>query len=368
MDVQLKIFLVCIDQFLRLLMFVPFVSLYRGDLLSLYRNENRKIWWYGVLVILYSTFAFFSPDFYHSQEAFDKVLSTGDSLTFEPFYVWFITNITSNYFIWRFLIWGVAICLTFYMFKRLKINCPISVLIFALLYVNMFAAMRGSLGFALLFLGFINLYEKKLVIKILGFVIIVLSIFFHKSIGVGIALGLGAFFKLTKRRVILLLVCMPFLIGYITHFLDLAVLGTFDDFGDDMQIGSRLKTYSEGYGNSELNFFGYLYRFVQFVPIFFALVVVSKKVLFKNIVLPNSILFFYRFWFYSCYLGALFFFQESSFWISLRIILIGYMPMIFVLSYVFQTYKMNRGYRWILLLSFISAAYLMSYGIYEVSR
>lgn len=140
------------------LMLYPFPNVYR------YGCEFRKRYTdildyavYGVLLILFCTFGYADNDFYHYEGLFKRICSTGLNVHLEPIYYWLIRNVTSNYLVWRFIVWSGTVILSLWTIKRLKLDVRIGLLIFVLFYINIISVMRGNLGIAILFLAFHSL-------------------------------------------------------------------------------------------------------------------------------------------------------------------------------------------------------------------
>ena len=195
------------------LMLYPFPNVYR------YGCEFRKRYTdildyavYGVLLILFCTFGYADNDFYHYEGLFKRICSTGLNVHLEPVYYWLIRNVTSNYLVWRFIVWSGTVILSLWTIKRLKLDVRIGLLIFVLFYINIISVMRGNLGIAILFFGFsfiIRPSHNRLLSFLFGCLLIFCSFFFHKSMLFSIAALSVTPFYLNRKTVKISLVIFP---------------------------------------------------------------------------------------------------------------------------------------------------------------
>ena len=126
------------------LMLYPFPNVYR------YGCEFRKRYTdildyavYGVLLILFCTFGYADNDFYHYEGLFKRICSTGLNVHLEPVYYWLIRNVTSNYLVWRFIVWSGTVILSLWTIKRLKLDVRNRIAdICAVLYQHYFSNAR----------------------------------------------------------------------------------------------------------------------------------------------------------------------------------------------------------------------------------
>lgn len=353
--------------FLFILMLYTFPSVYRG---RVYRNrkynESLNYSFIGLLLILYCTFGYVDNDFYHYERLFESASLSGINIHFEPIYFWIIENITSDYLTWRLLVWGSAVVILLWTFRRLKLDIRTSICFLTIYYVLTLSVMRGNLGISILFWGFtfiIKPLRNRFFSYCLGLSLIASSFYFHRSMFVAICFILVTPFKLNKRIVILSLIFFPVLVYVTNNLLAYINTGIYTDLGAEMQIGAKMTGYIGG-ESSTANINGIIAKIVTYLPIVVALVYITRKVTFQDVVLPRLIYVFYTYWYMVTYTAFLFLFQEASNWIFIRFLMFAYFPMVVVLSYYYYHNKRTIFMKTIMLLALLACFYRLSYAFY----
>lgn len=121
---------------------------------------------------------------------------------------WVISiNTSYNYELFRFLIWGISVILVYFITIIIK-QRPLFVLLFIFLLFNTtFSYGRGTLGMAIYSLGLILIIKggKKIKYNIIGLVIAMISVFFHRQMFIALAVMPILFFPIKFNNVILLI-------------------------------------------------------------------------------------------------------------------------------------------------------------------
>jgi hypothetical protein len=183
---------------------------------------------------IYKTYIFFllffclfdktSGDYFHYQEIVENIYSSRDYSTHLEFiYVWIIRLVGGNYFLFRLLIWGTAILLYYKMIDRLKLDKLLSIWSFIIISLVNFSYPRVSLGLIILFLGCTYLLNKSILNKILGILLVVFSIFFHKTIYLILPILILSFFSLKKWMIICLIILLPVMSFILNHLILLLI-------------------------------------------------------------------------------------------------------------------------------------------------
>lgn len=213
-------------------------------------SKQRRIIGF-TLVMIFCLFPFWGGDYFHYAEAFDTIKHGGYS-AFEEFYQWVIINVADNYFVFRFIVWGLALLMLFYAYKRVGQTPDLSLFYFAAFYLPWFSYARASLAMSCIILGLSFLskpFKKSSFLSIIiGVALIGCSVFFHRSAVLGIAAFLVSlvFVKSNKTKLIIIIMLFPFLIYFMTQLMDI-VMGV--DAGDLDFVFSQRKR--EGYLNDE---------------------------------------------------------------------------------------------------------------------
>ncbi len=353
------------------LMLYPFARVYKyGNrsirLVRYSHNPDSVI--YGILLILFCTFGYIDNDFYHYEYLIQTMSNTGIRIHIEPVYFWIIQLVGGSYLWWRFVVWSGTVVLSLLTFKRLQIASRIGLLIFVLFYITNIAVMRGNLGIAIAFYGFTFFarpISSRAISYILGALLISVSVFFHGTMILTIALFVTMAFRLDKKWIIIGCILFPALYAVAITFLGdfVNVMDTGSDFGD-MNLGGKLSSYSKG-EKSVVNIYGNLNQVITYLSIYASLFYMTKRIVFKKISVPGYVKALYRYWFCVTFLASLFFGQETSKWIFVRLAVLGYVPMTIVLAYYYTHYPMNKAMRRLMIFALIACLYRFLYTFYK---
>lgn len=363
---------VLINIFLFLLLLGPVIYVYKGKQMLVshhIQQNNYNIYiWQTIITILFCVFGYADYDFYHYQDLYKVIIGYQSEEYMEPVYSWLALVLPENYYVWRFAVWGSATILGIWTLRRLDLMPKVTCCMFTLFYLNTIYFMRGSLGIAILFLGYsfiVKPINKRSLSIIIGIALIVSSYFFHRTMLLTIAVLFLTPFKLNKLFVIASLILYPLLVVYVTQFLQLISFGGIES--DILLEGTNEKVL--GYVNREAfkyNTNGIIRQVIQYAPILSALALVTWKIVFKKIAIPRYIYAFFIYWYVITYIAFIFFPQETASWIFIRFIKMGDFPMVIVLSWYYATRnKMTTSMRIILFLALLTCSFELSYRFYQ---
>lgn len=359
--------LVFINILIFFLMLYTFPTIYYR--ISGNKNNNINYLIFGILLTTYSVLCYVDKDFYHYQEIYNSVKHIGYSNHLEPIYVWLINNFSFNYLSWRFVIWGTATIFLLLTISRLKLDIRSAICILAIFYVSTFSFLRMSLGVSILFYGYsliIKLDSLKRGNVILGTIIVLSSVFFHRSIFIMILiLFISSNINLKKKHILystIGIVVISFNMNIIfDHILNI----NFNNIDNGMGIESKVNSYING-EKSTSNIFGMLSKVILYFPNVLALLYFIKKITFDEYRVPKYIQTFLTFWYISNLIAYIFFFQEVSNWLFVRFMYMSYFPMSVVLIYYYSRNRSNIIMKTILLLGLLTCAYKLSYTVYSM--
>lgn len=223
--------------------------------------------------ILFCTFGFLSGDFIHYWDAYDEVFAShAADGHMESIYIWLINNLHQNYFFWRFIVWGSALLLTAMSFWRLELPAYFSTLIFALVLAFYFPNPRQTLGWSILYLGFSNIMNNnssRIIETIIGLILILISIYFHKSIFlfIGILFFASIPFFHNKYFYIISLLVFPLLYNLV-YYLSSEFVTMFATSDQGLE-GLRYLDYDDW---EQLNWKGFLRLGIKRLPIIYIMV------------------------------------------------------------------------------------------------
>lgn len=330
-------------------------------------TNNRKylalVKW-GILI--FCVFGVFAGDWLHQKDEIAYICSFStipEQDHLEDLYVWIIWNITGNtYILYRFLIWGVAICCLSAGFKRLGMDTIATWCTFLVLSVAIsYAVGRGCLGFSLIIWGYSYLLKpdkQKILSYTKGLVLLFLSLFCHKSMLLLAPMTLVSFVNLNLKRIIAVIIIIPLVIGIFQKYIIMKLIS-----GDDVAGRAYFTDQQNVYGIGML-LWQYSYYFIIYSSIAFVFYRIKIKkqyvpTFIKRIfnlvllMLIEYIVIYYAFTYQK--LG-----NDDLAW---RIFAMINIPLPIVISYFFST-KVPRYFLYIFNYAFLMANYFILYNAY----
>ena len=189
--------------------------------LYLIRKNTTIVW---VLALLFCLFAAWGGDYFHYQDHFVYV-KTGADTHLEPPYIFIIKYLAPFYTAFRFFVWGSALWFFHKTCKKTPVPEYFILYVFIALSLTRFSYARASLAMAIMTYGGIIMSEstvKHPLHFIIGFVLVVASIYFHKSAAFGVAVMLAALFArnlMSKAFLLVIFVLFPVALVFVKEFL-----------------------------------------------------------------------------------------------------------------------------------------------------
>lgn len=185
-------------------------------------KQQRKISW--LLVILFLLYAFWDTDYF----SFARTFYEGLDDFRDPIYQ-YISNLSFNsYLIFRLWIWGGGLYITYLTAKKLNLNPNTFLYVFTIFFLLTFSYARVSLGMALYFYGlsFLIIPHSNILKKYIAvFILFFLAFLAHRSILILIVLAPVSLVKLTKKRLILIILLSPIVIFATKYILGSIIAG-----------------------------------------------------------------------------------------------------------------------------------------------
>jgi len=209
-----------------------------------YKNRLKALWCF---ILIFSIAAFYDGDFYHY-----KFIVQNFNIIFLPhlekIYIHIILFVNNNYLLFRLIVWGGALLITSFVFKRLNLgNLYLYIYVFFILYIIRFAYVRAALAYAFYFFGFsflIKQYSNKCLSYILGLSLIYISSYFHNSAILLVAMTLLLIVPLNKKTLLLTIVLLPSIYTLFDDFFN--YLLTQDNLGTNGIVSKKINGYTEG--------------------------------------------------------------------------------------------------------------------------
>lgn len=347
--------------------FFIFFLLYYKNAYTLKTEDNRSFTSVLICLVVCSVFAFAEPDTYHYWNAYEPMYYGTEPIQVEEFYFKLIKWLPNNYFIWRFVVWGLSSLMVVYVFKRIELPPKTIGFYIPLFFLNYFVVTRGTLGFSLLFFCTAILYYPykhrflSLIICLLG---VYVSMFLHKTIYVYIGLSIAAFFIPNRKYfyyglILLFPILYPLILLYASALLNLGIFPELTQASLESHLGREA---------FDLNIVGQIRQYMDISPYVLSFCLIVKRVVVDNDVneLNNSkfLRYLFNYYFIITYLAFLLFKQPVSPWISARFLNGSIYSLIILLTICHREHG-SKLEKLIVILFLISSSYHYLYNIYK---
>lgn len=249
----------------------------------------------------------------------------------------------SNYLLFRIIVWGGAYLLFCLTAKRLDIKIFFVVFFLLSTYSLTFSYARATASFAIYYYGLsylIKPLENKRLSYIIGLTIIPLSVFFHTSALLLVAVTVAILVPFRKWIVILTVIMIPVITIAMRQIFDMMLLSE----NTDEYLAGKLQGYSEreverGPARYLLNTFSYL---SLYVPIVFSMITIFIKNSYKNI--SKDLMNLYKVAFCLTIAATSFVFMGSNYvTFFVRILNMTMIPNTLIVTKLFRYKKMTPG-------------------------
>ena len=341
--------------------------------------------WRRYLMILISLvfflFSFWGTDWFHYAEMYFNILYVnGFNTSLENVYC-LIAEISPNYLVFRAIIWGGALYLLCWLFKRCSIRADLALCIFCGIWLIYFGYGRVVMAYSLMFLGGSIIMKpirgKILLSLMLGGLLIVLSAFFHKTAFFGIAMVILALFPrlLNKRTFALVMMIYPFVILLVQlllmQFMDTAL----DSNERNTSTAAGQHYLSEDAPEVGLTYLVYL--ILEFTPYYLTTWIAYKANVFQpeeevddqtsnQEEVPADIRFFARLLVYIVLVSTIFLFDlgANTLTVYTRFMMFGFIPACVVLAWAWQNRFFPRMVRFAYVIGLAGTGYALAYSFY----
>lgn len=344
--------------------------------------------WRRYLVILVSfvfcLFSFWGTDWFHYAEMYFSILYVnGFNTSLEDVYT-LIAAISPNYLVFRAIIWGGAIYLLCLLFRHVSVRGDLLLALFCAIWLIDFSYGRVVMAYTMMFLGGAVLMKPvrgiMLLSVTLGFSLLGLSLFFHKTAFFGVALVLLALFPrlLNKRTFVLVMMIYPFVLLLVQ-----LLLIQFMDTAVDPNEHNSSSAAGQAYLSDDTREIGpaYLvYLILRYLPYYLVCWIAYKVNLYQleddtkekdaRLLLPegvpSEIRFFSRLTVYVVLVSTVFLFDlgANTFTLYMRFLMYGFIPACVVLAWAWQNKFCPRMVRLTFLLGMAGTFYALLYSFY----
>lgn len=270
-----------------LYLIIVFVNYYSYDK-GLRSNRQHGFLLFGI--VLFAVTSWIPGDWFHYQASMKFMFVEARS---EVIYLYLRRFLNYNYLLFRIVVWGLAAVLNTLAFKRLSLNIHNALFILFACFALLFSYARASLAMAVFYLGYSFVckykeFDNKIKFIVIGYGILLLSQFFHRSMIVLTAFSLVAFVPIKRKTIPLIIIIAAgvFYVG-VAYLNEIVAMDMFTDEG----IAGRLESADlemEKKMNIQL-----VARYASiYVPLFFITLSFFRKT--TRRVLPDSMINMYK--------------------------------------------------------------------------
>lgn len=352
------------DALLYVLLIIPFYFSIKSIQGRIYFRFSYR--WEVLLLLGCLVFCLYNKtegDYFHYNEFIQEINSSRiKENIFEPPFMWLISIIGNNYFLFRLLVWGTALFLYVRILKYLHLYNNISVSVFILFVLLAFAYGRVCLALSIFYLGAVmvcvNREKKEYYKVVIGWGIIFCSLFFHKSIFVPVLIfGLLYFVKLNWKWYFLAIILCPIVALYTKEYV--SVLFEMQTSISQLNRGIVYLSMDDGFGLSMI------VPLILSFPSYILLMMVMGKSFFKekSCQIPFYITKLYEITFFLIILSfMLLLVGTGARYLFLRIKEMSYIPFSIFLTYYLMNFQIKK---WVLVFSMSSIfMYVCFYFLY----
>lgn len=207
-----------------------------------YHKTIKYYNFYGVaMVLFFSLFSFWGLDWFHYLDFFESISITGENDYMEEVYVFIIYYLSPHYLFFRLWVWGLATFFLILTLKKTNVNLTVALFFFTTTWLLWFSYARVSLAMSITYFGaslIISESNKTNKTQILcGFILIFLSIVFHKSSVFGVIVVLISYIFYNKRFIVKTLPLYGALILIGILAITMNSLDTMTHYTDNERIG-----------------------------------------------------------------------------------------------------------------------------------
>lgn len=304
-------------------------------------------------------------DFYHYGDFVQHFTPSTES-HMEPFYVWLIGFTHRNYLLWRVIIWGGALLLTYLTAKRLEINSVYTFFFLCVCFIFTFNYARTSLGIALYFYGLSFLIKpggRKIISYIFGVILIYLSKNFHSSMYILIILTPFLFIKLKPIWIFAILLVAYW--GYSKIQVFAPELFAYFNAGEDV-LENRWDLYvvQSEYGSQGLG--GRIHEYLLYGSYYLLFAIITYIVLIKQQgKIEKPILLMYRILFAVVFMASIFGIAIDAPIFFYRTLYMATIPLCLISSYLYTNCMLPQKWaKMFLLFCVANVGYEFLYNIY----
>lgn len=331
-------------------------------------KSNLKISY--CLLLLFCLFPYFGGDYFHYLSDYESIKQGGYS-HIEDVYIWIIQNFSYSYLFFRLLVWGAALYMTIYSYKRLDPHSNLALFFFGAFYILSFSYARVSLAMSMIFLGLSLIAKpkkgKKLLYYALGGGLLLCSIYFHRSAIIGVVAAVISliFNSPQKRTVIITVLLFPLAITILRSLLSHIMSDTVEF--ESYTLERQLDTYLNGEEGTILGLGAYISNLFIRGPLYLiaiSYIICSIRGYFSSISLHIRIIASYAFFTILIAIAFRFNLGFNTDTFYYRTLMFAMIPSALFLAQLYKSNYLPKIFKWISYTSLFGVAYSLIYSAY----
>ena len=361
-----------ISVLLNILLFLIIYLYYRNAKCRPYRIPQNAHIVATLLILVFNIFSFWGTDWFHLYDAYPSI-QNGDRTHVEDVYVWMSQNIAANYYIFRIIVWGIALLLLYATFKRMSISLHLQLYMFVIFGLIWFSYARVSLAMAMMFYGASLLYrpyKAKGLSYIWGLGLIVASFFFHKSaiFGIGIIAIAMISAVLKPKTLILIVILLPLIYSVVSRYIIQFIAMDIDlDSGLSQSVTSAQSYLDRDEGAHSImgRVLVFSERLSYIIIAFLSLRLLASSSLHKTI--PMVIAIFMRILVFNILVSSFFLFPIVGLDFSVvseRFFRFSFIPATIIVSYLWEAGIFCEWTKWTVRVGLVMNTFALGYSFY----
>lgn len=308
---------------------------------DLFRGKNKYPVFPIIMGLVFMVFSFTAGDFFHYKALYYENLKSGTPIHLEYVYYWLIQVFPGSYYLWRFLVWGTAFVVYIMICKRQQFPPKYSFGVFTILLLTYFGNLRQTLPYVLMLYAYIILIDRKqksIWGSLWAILLIISTVFLHKSSFVYIVLFSISIAPLNKRIFLISLFLFPVLRSSLLT-IAASFIEIFSGNETSLNVGMR---YLESDFRKEYNLNGLIRLFIERVPVIVLLIWSMVKIYFCKINIAYIYKVLFQYSYVLIYISLLFYENETSAFLSQRFWDASLFPIAIFLTYFTYPYRRNN--------------------------
>lgn len=345
-----------------------------------YKYNNRNVVKTFILMTVMTILAVFyclNTDYFSYRSIVTNSYYLDVDLHVEKFYSDLAHFCKGNYELFRMIVWGGAILILSFICFITRVNSTLVLFVWFLFFYHRLFYARVTLAFSVFFFGLIVAltYRKQKPIMYSGIIIMILSLFFHKTMLILLAVTPVIFLKINKsnyKRLIIItfVLTIPFVMLLLGDTRIVSGLTGDQNIGESISLyNSRISEGRYSGGASGFNIFGIIGVLYRQAFFYVLLYIIGRKILAEKIENDNDrlkdsnyrsfvMVRLFRISFAIILLATVFLitmgFNNVYFY---RILYMSILPMCLLFIYLFQNKKISKKTVYIMLLYSILVHY-----------